>query len=287
MSNQNRSQDDTARSSLGWGPPLPRLYLNFLGRRLLGLLQVAHGLGAFALITLGVMVSKFGTARKVIRPLVFTQLYHAGYRLLPIVLFLAVALGLVVIGQAVLLLSRVGLLTQLLGTMMVTAVVREMGPLFAALLVLMRVGTATVIELGTARALGEIEALEALGIDPIHYLVVPRVIGMALGIFALTVYLILGTIVSGYIWAFLQNAPLLPGDYFRQIAQSLRPLDFVLLAIKTWTFGSVIAIVTCYHGLAQPLRLEQVAGASVQALTQAGVLCVLVDALFIMIYLVV
>lgn len=112
-------------------------------------------------------------------------------------------------------------------------------------------------------------------------------IGMALGIFALTVYLILGTIVSGYIWAFLQNAPLLPGDYFRQIAQSLRPLDFVLLAIKTWTFGSVIAIVTCYHGLAQPLRLEQVAGASVQALTQAGVLCVLVDALFIMIYLVV
>ena len=48
------------------------------------------------------------------------------------------------------------------------------------------------MELGTARALGEIEALEVMGIDPIHYLVVPRMIGMGLAVFALTIYLILG-----------------------------------------------------------------------------------------------
>ncbi len=47
------------------------------------------------------------------------------------------------------------------------------------MLVLARVGTAHVIELGMARALGEVEALEALGIDPVHYMIVPRVIGMA------------------------------------------------------------------------------------------------------------
>ena len=224
-------------------------------------------------------------ARKVIQPLIFAQLYQSGYRLLPMVLFVAVALGLVVIGQTLVVLQRVGA-NQLLGTIMVTAVVREMGPLFAALLVLVRSGTATVIELGTARALGEVEALEALGIDPIHYLVVPRVVGMALAIFALTVYLILGAIISGYVWAFVQEVPLLPGDYFRQLAQSLRSLDFVLLALKTLAFGSVIAITTCYHGLAQPLRLEEVSNASVQAVTQAVVLCVMVDAVFIIIYLV-
>ena len=49
-----------------------------------------------------------------------------------------------------------------IGTVMVTVVVRELGPMVAALLVLARIGTATVIELGTARALGEVEALEAL-----------------------------------------------------------------------------------------------------------------------------
>ncbi len=52
---------------------------------------------------------------------------------------------------------------------MVLVVVRELGPLLTALLVLSRSGTANVIELGTARALGEVEALEALGIDPMHY----------------------------------------------------------------------------------------------------------------------
>jgi len=64
--------------------------------------------------------------------------------------------------------------------------------------------------------MGEVEALEALGIDPVHYLVVPRVLGMAVGVFSLTVYLILGALISGYVWAFLQDVPLRPTDYFRQ-----------------------------------------------------------------------
>src|SRR2546430_1401070 len=119
---------------------------------------------------------------------------------------------------------------------MVIVVVRELGPLLAGLLVLARIGTSNVIELGTARALGEVEAMEALGIDPVHYLVVPRVIGLAVGIFSLTVYLILGALVSGYLWAFVQDVPLRPGDYFRQLAGALSGLDFGLLAIKTLAF---------------------------------------------------
>jgi phospholipid/cholesterol/gamma-HCH transport system permease protein len=168
---------------------------------------------------------------------------------------------------------------------MVVVVVRELGPLLGALLVLARIGTANVVELGTARAMGEVEALEALGIDPIHYLVVPRVVGMALGIFSLTVYLILGALISGYIWAFIQDVPLRPVDYFRQLAGSLRGLDFALLALKTLAFGFIIAIVTCYHGLAQPLRLEEVSFATVRAVAQSVIACVVIDALFIVIYL--
>ena len=148
-------------------------------------------------------------------------------------LFLSAALGLVVIGQTVSWLTRVGAIN-FLGTVMVVVVVRELGPLVTALLVLARVGTANVIELGTARAMGEVEALEALGIDPVHYLVVPRVVGMALGVFALTVYLILGALFSGYLWAFVQDVPLRPGDYFRQLAGALSGMDFALLAVKTF-----------------------------------------------------
>jgi len=263
---------------------LPKSYTDLLGRKLFLFLLTVQGLVAFALITLGVILRKSGVARNVIRPRIRQEIARAGVALLPMFLFVALALGFLVIGQTVSALAKFGA-TGYLGTTMVIVVVRELGPLLAAMLVLARVGTAHVIELGTARALGEVEALEALGIDPVHYLIVPRVIGMAVGVFALTVYLIIGALASGYLFAFLQDVPLTPGDYFKQIAEALGWLDFALLALKTVAFGFFIAIVTCYHGLAQPLRLEDVSRVAVRAVTQGVIVCVLVDALFIVLYL--
>jgi phospholipid/cholesterol/gamma-HCH transport system permease protein len=265
--------------------PLPRAYLNFVGQKIFRFTETVHGLTAFALITLGVVLTKFRHAQKLIHPLIRHQIHRAGVRLLPMVTFLGLALGLVIIGQTVSLLTRVGAQSYA-GTAMVTVVVRELGPILAALLVLARVGTATVIELGTSRALGEVEALEALGIDPIHYLVMPRVIGLSLSIFSLTIYLILTALMSGYLFAFLQDVPLQLGDYFGQLASALHWQDFVLLALKTTLFGAIIAVVTCYQGLAQPLRIEEVAGATTRAVGQSVVACVLLDALFIVVYLV-
>ena len=264
---------------------LPKSYTDFLGRKLFLFLLTVQGLGAFALITLGVMLKKYGVARNVMGPRIRQEIARAGVALLPMFLFVALALGFLVIGQTVSALAQVGA-TNYLGSTMVIVVVRELGPLLAAMLVLARVGTAHVIELGTARALGEVEALEALGIDPVHYLIVPRVIGMAVGVFSLTVYLIIGALASGYLCAFLQDVPLTPGDYFKQLAEALGWLDFALLALKTIAFGFFIAIVTCYHGLAQPLRLEEVSRVAVRAVTQGVIVCVLIDALFIVLYLV-
>ena len=264
--------------------PLPKSYTNFIGRKLLRLVLTVHGLGAFALITLGVILTKFRSARRLIWPMVFQEVSRAGLRLLPMFLFMAAALGLLVIGQTVSWLTRVGAI-RYLGTIMVIVVVRELGPLVAGLLVLARIGTANVVELGTARATGQLEALEALGIDPVHYLVVPRVLGLVIGVFALTVYLILGALASGYLWAFIQDVPLRPSDYFRQLAGALSGLDFALLGLKTCGFGFIIAIVTCYHGLAQPIHLDEVSQATVRAVAQCVIGCVLLDALFIIIYL--
>ena len=267
-----------------WKGTLARGYFRFFGRLLVRFILSVHGIGAFALITFGVILSKLGEASPVVRPLTLLQVARSGLRLLPLASFLSLALGLIVIGQTVSVLSRVGA-NDLLGTIMVTVVVRELGPLLTAMLVLCRSGTATVVELGTARALGEVEALEVLGIDPIHYFVVPRVVGMAVGIFALTVYLIIGALVSGYLWAFLQDLPLMPGDYFRQMATALSGLDFILLAAKTVSLGCGIAVVMCYHGLAQPLSIGEVSRATVRAVSQSIVLCVLIEMFFIVVYL--
>jgi phospholipid/cholesterol/gamma-HCH transport system permease protein len=266
-------------------PPRWLRWFDSIGRGILRFIRTAEGLVAFALIALGVAVTKFNASSRVIHPLVHSQIRRAGLRLLPMTSFLACALGLVIIGQTVALLTRVGA-QNLVGTVMVTVVVRELGPLAAALLVLARVGAAYVIELGTARALGEVEALEALCIDPIHYFVIPRLIGLALSIFSLTVYFIIVTLLSGYLFAFLQDVPLLPGEYFRQLAVSLRWEDFALLALKTCSFGIVIAVVTCYQGLAQPLQIEEVSAATTRAVVQSVVACVLLDVLFIIVYLV-
>ena len=267
--------------------PLPGSYGGYTGRRLLFFLATVQGVGAFALITLGVLVTKLRVAREVTFPAIRHELARSGLSLLPMFLFMSVAAGLVVIGQAVLWLQKVGANSVFLGPIMVYVVVRELGPLLTALLVLSRSGTANVIELGTARALGEVEALEALGIDPVHYLVMPRVIGMALGVMSLTVYFILGALLSGYLWAFLNNVPLLPGEYFGQLAKNLTGLDFAVLAVKSCLFGVLIAVITCYHGLAQPLQLEEVSRATIRAIAQSIIACVMLDAVFMFVYLVV
>jgi phospholipid/cholesterol/gamma-HCH transport system permease protein len=267
-------------------PRLVRRYLNWLGRIILTVIRTLHGLGAFALITLGVTVTKFWKAADVVHPLISQQIHRAGVRLLPMVSFVAFALGFVVIGQTVSLLNRYGA-QDWAGTVMVTVIVRELGPLITALLVLARVGTAIVIELGTNRATGEVEALEALGIDPIHMLVMPRLLGLATSVFSLTVYMIIVALCSGYLFAFIQDVPLQLGEYLNQLASSLRWQDFALLGSKTLSFGTVIAIVTCYQGLARPVQINQVAEMTSRAVVESVVACVLLDALFIVVYLVV
>src|SRR5260221_13556842 len=108
MQKQAVSAGEEAGSTFLWRAPLRRSYLDYFGQKLVRFLVAFHGLGAFALITLGAMFSKSRVARNVMRPLILSHLARAGLRLLPMIIFLAAALGLVVIGQTVSLLSRVG-----------------------------------------------------------------------------------------------------------------------------------------------------------------------------------
>lgn len=245
----------------------------------------ARRLTAFSLITLAVLARRYGSASAVMRPLICHHIAAAGIRLLPITSVVAAAMGWAVIGQTVALLTRVGV-QELVGTAMVLGVIRELGPLAAALLVLMRVGVPTVVELGTARATGEVEALEAIGIDPVLLIVVPRVVGMMVAVVALTVYLIVGALCAGYGFAFLQDVPLQPGEYFRQVALALTWQDFLLLGLKSASFGLVIALASCFQGLSRPLELRDVASVTGSAVLASMLACVALDAGFILLYLV-
>ncbi len=258
--------------------------LDFGGRPVRSTIRTVRRLLAFALIVLATTLVKFGRARAAVHPLIWGQVRLAGVRLVPFVVFLAGVAGFTLIGQVVVLLRQVGR-EEMLGSVLVVALFRELAPLATAVLVLLRVGTATVVELATTRATGQVEALEALGIDPVHFLVMPRVLGLAISVFCLTVYFMISALVGGYTFCFIQQLPLAPLDYLNGFAQALVWQDFVMVFLKTAGFGAVIAVVTCYQGLSRPLRLEQIPEAATRAVSQALSACVVLDGLFLAAYL--
>jgi phospholipid/cholesterol/gamma-HCH transport system permease protein len=256
-----------------------------IGRKVFLFFNTVKGLIAFTLISLGVLIYKFNKGSCIIHPLIRQQARRCGTELLPIVIFISLAIGFLLIGQTIAILSRFGV-KDLIGVLMVSVVIRELGALAAAFIILGKVGTGIVIELATSRALKEVETLETLGVDPVHYLVVPRIVGVIAGTISLTVYLIVGGIISGYLFAFLQEVPIQPLDYFRQIADALSYLDFAIIFIKGAGFGLIISITACYHGLAKPINLNMISKATTSAIMQSIVGCVILDALVIVVYLV-
>lgn len=259
-------------------------WLDLTGQRALRSVLVLRELVAFGLIALGVLFARLGRSQGVVHAEIVLQLRQSGLRLLPMTTFLGLALGLLIIGQTVAILTQVGA-QDYIGTVMVSVLVRELGPLLTAVVVLARSGVANVVELGTMRALREVRALESLGVDPIHYLVMPRMLALSLSVLCLTTYLVLAAILSGWVFAFLQEVPLRPAAYFGQLGNALRWQDFALFGLKTLSFGLVIAVVSCYHGLARPLRFEDISAVTERAVVEGVIACVLLDAIFLVGYL--
>ena len=259
-----------------------RLFHPFLrlGRGFAGALEGLRRLVAFTLITLATGIQKRTVATQVIHPLVREQIYRTGFALLPLVGILGFGLGFIIVGQVLLILIQHGQ-AKLFSTLMAPLIIREAAPLAASLIVLMRVGTAMVTHLGTARATGEVEALEALGIDPIHLLVVPRVVGLTLSVVALTLYLALSSLLGGYLMGFVHGSALTLDQYFGGVMQALNWLDFPLLGLKTLLLGAGNALVICYRGLAEPLRLEQVGDVTARTVAHCLLLSVAIDGLFL------
>src|SRR5688572_22041825 len=154
---------------------------------------------------------------------------------MPIIAGLALLIGALVIAQAHAQAVRFGA-SEALGRLLATIIVRELGPLFAAIIVVARSGTAIASELATSRVMGEVTALEALGVDPVQYLVIPRLAGCAISVALLAIYFDAIAIIGG-MGATAWLAQLSPTDYLESLRMGMSAWDVGLVILKGALFG--------------------------------------------------
>jgi len=175
------------------------------------------------------------------------QVYFTGVEAFPIVSWIALFLGIIIVTQTLNIMPRFGR-EALIGEVLVLVVIRELGPLFAAVIVIARSGTAIAAELGTIKMSRQLTALEVMGIDPMHYMVIPRVIATAISTVVLTFYFEAISILGGYLLAgFGRSVPF--ATYMSSIFAELGFLTFGASLLKSAVFGLIIGAVCCYHGL--------------------------------------
>lgn len=159
-------------------------------------------------------------------------------------------------------------------------VFREIGPLAAAVVIILRSGTAMSAEMAMMRISGQTRALRYLGINLYDYLVVPRVAGVMVATLALTFYIQFLAIAGG-----LLLSPFIIEASFMELASRLfdlfTPVDFYYSIIKSLLFGFAVAACCCYHGLNPPdLTQNAVPKVVTRAVTQAAMLVLTINAVF-------
>jgi phospholipid/cholesterol/gamma-HCH transport system permease protein len=219
-----------------------------------------------------------GAGRRVAWRVFINQIWFTAVQAIPLVIVLAAILSYLLINQAVRELGRINS-TELIGTLMVVAIVRELGPLLTALIVAGRSGTAIAAELATNQVMGEVEALEGMGIDPLHYLVLPRFGGAIVSVFGLIILFDLVAILAGLGAATFNGMDSV--RYYEIVLRSLTLRDTWLTIGKGLVFGSIIGTVPSFHGLGVGRAATEVPIAASRAVVTSTVGIFIVSALFV------
>jgi phospholipid/cholesterol/gamma-HCH transport system permease protein len=179
--------------------------------------------------------------------------YNAGVRSLPVTMVVAAFAGAILAMQTGIELRRFGD-TAVLGTITALSMCREMGPFITGVILAATVGSSIAAELGTMNVSDEVAALEVMSIDPVDYLVLPRVVAMALMCPILTVLSNLIGIYGGSIIA-EHNLGVSPNLYWASATEALTssgmllPKEVYVGLLKALLFGIAIATVSCAAGL--------------------------------------
>ncbi len=185
-------------------------------------------------------------ARSRTYPLIWTQMHIIGVRSVPVIMITGAFVGMTLAVQAYDQLAGMGL-EEHLGVLINISVVKELGPVLAAVMLAGRIGGALTAELGTMNVTEQIDAVRSMGTDPIWYLVAPRLLASLLLTPFLIIYADLMGIIGGYFVSVLQlgiNA----SAYWTFSAYGVELWDLSVGVVKGFFFGGAIAVISCYKG---------------------------------------
>lgn len=164
----------------------------------------------------------------------------------------------------------------LVGSTVALSLTREIAPVFTALMVIARMGSSMAAELGTMRVTEQMDALEAMAINPFHYLVVPRVVSCMVMVPLLTILFN----VVGFYGAYLVGVGLLDipeGPFMFRMEQFVDSRDLYGGLVKAFVFGFLLAVISCYQGYHTTGGASGVGKATTRAVVISSVTILVVD----------
>ena len=184
--------------------------------------------------------------RSRINKVLLMQIYFTGNLALKLVGLVALALGATTVIPLFAQLSQFGSL-DLIGKILNIVIVRELGPLITALIVISRSGTAIAAEIGTMMVNDEVNAMEMLGIDTLKFIIFPRIAGMVISMIILTIYFDAIGLIGGFIVGNLAAG--ITFDMFTTyVMNSITVLDILISILKSAAFGLFASAISVYFG---------------------------------------
>jgi phospholipid/cholesterol/gamma-HCH transport system permease protein len=218
------------------------MFFRFIGRELLSFINY---LGQLVLLAVDAFKAMF--VAPIRWRLFFTQVLETGYRSQLVVIVTGAFTGAVFAAQTYFQFHRLSMDTAV-GAVVAISMFRELGPVLSALMVAGRVGAAMAAEIGTMKVTEQIDALRALGVYPVDYLVVPRVLAMMVAMPLLVAECIGCGIVAGY--GVGVGMLEIPGSYYVNYMDAFTGMRDIKMALsKGFVFSIVIVIISCFHGL--------------------------------------
>lgn len=209
-------------------------------------LDACRGTGRATLMLLGAMVQVPHMFSKRNRNDVWQQLYVVGIKSLGVISVVGLFTGMILALQVGLELRRYGQENNI-GTLVCVAMLREMGPFMAGLVIAASVGSAIAAQMGTMTVSEEIAALDVMGISPLRYLMMPRLVALAVMMPLLALYTDLLGILGGAMVGSTQLG-ISTTAYFDNALRYAENKDLYVGLFKSFLFGLIIVTVACYQG---------------------------------------
>jgi phospholipid/cholesterol/gamma-HCH transport system permease protein len=204
-----------------------------------------------------------------------------GVNALPIVGLIGFLMGLIMAFQAAIPLGQFGaqiFVANLIGL----AILRELGPLMTAIVLAGRSGSAFAAELGTMKVREELDALKTMGLEPVRFLVVPRVLAAVFMTPLLTIFADLVGLVGGAVVLLSLGFPLI--TFLNQVQLAVGYGDLLGGLAKSFVFGVLVAAIGCLRGLQTQIGASAVGESTTRAVVSGIILIVIADGVFSVIY---